>query len=674
MANPRFLDIRSHGFLRVATVVPKIHLGLPMANAKEHIACLDEAYAKGVQYAVATELGLTGYSCADLFFNHVLRSAARDALTAVVRASQKWAGMMVTVGLPLVQDGKLFNCAATILDGRILGIAPKSYLPNYGEFYEDRWFAPASEALSDTIRVLKTDVPFGNDLLYRWGAHDGCVVHTEICEDIWMVVPPSALASLAGATVLANLSASNITIGKSSFREDLVVVASGKQNAVQLYTAAGEGESTTDVAWDGSAYIGERGGIIARGERFQPGSSVLVADVNLRVLEHDRLRQGSFHSNAKEILSGRKPLRSIEVGEEPNDPRDAAVWERFERDLDAHPFVPSDPAKRDERCRETFMIQATALVQRLRSLPNKDPKVVIGVSGGQDSTHALLVAAHAMDLMGLPRTNIVGVTMPGFGTTGRTYKNAVALIKAVGATFREIDIKELATLTMKMTGHDPAVQNLTYENDQAWSRKHVLFAVASEVCGMVLGTGDLSELALGWCTYAGDHISHYGVNAGVPKTLISFLIRWTSDVIYAKEPAVQTVLTDILDTPISPELLPPDKEGKISQKTEAKNGPYELHDFFIYWFVRFGYAPSAIARLALAAFDGKYDIGTIRKWLLVFVKRFFANQFKRSVAPDGPKVGLVAFSPRGDWRMPSDAEATLMAEEAEANVPEALAA
>ncbi len=672
MANQRFLDIRTHGFLRVAAVIPKVHLGYPLANANEHVARLEEAYAKGVQYAVCTELGLTGYSCGDLFFDHTLLSGAKDALMAVVHASRAWKGMMVSVGVPLAQDGKLFNCAVTMLGGKVLAIAPKTHLPNYGEFYEERWFTSAMEAQCDTFRLsFGNVVPFGNDLLIRWDAHEGCVIHTEVCEDIWMPGPPSMFAALSGATVLANLSASNITIGKSIYREQLVLGSSGDNIAVQIYTAAGEGESTTDVSWDGDAFIGERGGLLARSERFAQGGTMIVSDVSLRSIDHDRMRQGTFHKNATFVLAGRRPLRTVEVGAVGlTDRREPKVWERFERKLDPHPFVPSDPAARDERCRETFMIQATALVQRLRSLPTKDPKITVGVSGGQDSTHALLLAAHAMDLMGLPRTNIVGVTMPGFGTTDRTYNNAVALVKAVGATFREIPIRDLSSATFDAVGYDPKQRGIAYENIQAWMRKHVLFSVSATGGGIVLGTGDLSELALGWCTYGGDHLSHYGVNGGVPKTLISFLIRWTADVIYKDDAAVQAVLTDILATPISPELLPPDEQGNIVQKTEDKNGPYELHDFFIYWFVRFGYAPSAIARCAYQAFDGKYDIGTIRKWLLVFVKRFFANQFKRSVAPDGPKVGLVAFSPRGDWRMPSDMLPNAWVEEVETNVPE----
>ena len=666
-----FLDITKHGFIRVAAVVPLVHLANPKKNAEAHIEQLNVVYADGTHYAVCPELGLTGYSCRDLFQQNVLQKRALQALEMIVQQSNGWPGMAVSVGVPLVTQGALFNCAVTVFEGNIIAVTAKTNLPNYAEFEEKRWFRSARESRSDTISIHGREYPFGNNILISYKSHENCVIHTEICEDGWIPFSPSIPAALEGATILANLSASPITIGKSAYRKQLMQAASGSKLAVQIYTAAGYGESSTDLSWDGDAYIVERGTVRKQGERFAQKGTHIVSDVNLRVIASDRLKQDTFGDNRADL---EPRCVTIEIPWSGNDKRQERR-ESFMLDIDPHPFVPSDPALRNERCSETFMIQSTALRRRLESLPTKDPKIVLGVSGGQDSTHALSVAVHTMDLMGLPRTNIIGVTMKGFGTTDRTKDNAMALMEALGVTCREIPIADICMQTFRDIGYTipEGKKDLVFENVQAWCRTHILFAISAKEHAIVLGTGDLSELLLGWCTYGGDHLSHYGINAGVPKTLISYLIRWTADVTFAGEPGVQAILRDIEDTPISPELLPPGEDGKIEQKTEDLNGPYELHDFFGYWFSRFGYDPSAIVRIALQAFGGKYEVGEIKKWMLLFIKRYFANQFKRSMAPDGPKVGLVALSPRGDLRMPSDADPTIWIEDVEENVPDKIA-
>ncbi len=685
-----FLNVLEHGFSRVAVVIPRVTVADPAANAAAHVDALDVAYKDGACYALCPELGLTGYSCADLFHSQVLLEGALRALSSILANSTRWRDLLFSVGMPLLVDDAVYNCAVTCQNGHVIAVAPKSYPPEYREFYELRHFARGCEARSREIRIHEDVVPFGTDVLVAATDGSGFVLHTEVCEDIWVPIPPSTVAALAGATVLANLSASNITIGKAEYREQLVVGSSGRNLAVQMYSAAGFGESSTDLSWDGDGYVAERGALVARTERFSLKGASAVVDVDLESLQQDRIRQSSFHQNASDR---RTPFRTAAFRHRTESGAAAATYRALKRSVEPHPFVPSDPKRRDERCRETFMIQATALARKLESLRPDMRKLVIGVSGGQDSTQAILVAAYAMDLLGLPRTNIVGVTMPGFGTTDRTYQNACRLIKAIGGTFREISIRDLSSQTFRDLGIDDAGAFIAeikagiaagdasvvtlrrrtfFENVQAWSRKHVLFSVSGFEGAMVLGTGDLSELLLGWCTMFGDHASHYGVNAGVPKTLISFLIGWTAEVIYAKEPEVRAVLKDVLDTEISPELLPPDEHGKIAQKTESIIGPYELHDFFGYCTVRWGYRPSRIARLALHAFDGKYDLATVKRWLRLFLQRFVGSQFKRSCLPDGPKVGLTAISPRGDWRMPSDATARMWLDELEANVPDAI--
>jgi NAD+ synthase (glutamine-hydrolysing) len=661
-----FLDVRTHAFARVAVCVPEVRVADPAFNAEAHVRLLERVHAEGAHYALCPELGISGYSCADLFFQGPLLGGTLAALARVAEQSAGW-DLIVSVGAPLVVDDALFNCAITLYRGRPVAVAPKAYPPNYREFYELRWFQPAATARSKDIQLLGTRVAFGTDVLVDATHLPGFILHTDVCEDLWTPVPPGTIAALSGATVLANLSASNVTIGKWEYRQELVRSSAAKNLAVQMYSAAGFGESTADTAWDGHGLIAERGEIVAETGRFMLEGDAATVDVDLLALREDRLRQGSFGQNAAHHA---RPFRRVTVGGG-SDTRSDEVFQHFRRRIKPHPFVPDDPATRDVRCRETFLIKATSLARRLVALPPDARRVVIGISGGQDSTEALLVAVHAMDLLGLERRDVLGVTMPGFGTSERTYANACRLVRALGATLREIEITGIAGQVLSAIGHDTRNEDVTFENVQAWTRKVLLFATASHERGIDLGTGDLSELALGWATYGGDHMSHYGVNAGVPKTLVSALIRWAADTIFREEPAVADVLRSILATPISPELRRPLPGGEIAQLSEALVGPYELHDFFLYYFLRFGFGPRRIARMALHAFDGRYTLAEIRRWLLVFLRRFFAAQFKRDCLPDSPKVGSGgSLSPRGDWRMPSDASVAAWLDEAEA-IPEA---
>ncbi|MGH7789573.1 MAG: NAD(+) synthase [Candidatus Binatia bacterium] len=657
-----FLDVRTHGFARVAVCVPRTRVADPVYNTDAHLEQLEAAYRAGAHYAVCPELGLSAYTCGDLFFQAPLLDATLAALERLAAATADW-NLLFSIGAPLRVQGQLYNCAVTLYRGQVLGVAPKSYPPNYREFYELRWFQPAAVASVDSLSLLGAEVPFGTDVLIEAPHLPGFVLHTDICEDLWVPIPPSTVAALSGATVLANLSASNITVGKWEYRQDLVRGSSARNLAVQLYSAAGFGESTADLAWDGHGLIAERGQIVGETARFALGGAQVVVDVDLHALQQDRMRQTSFGANARAHARPQRRVRCAAGGET----RAAALYDGLARRVEPLPFVPDDPARRDQRCREVFLIQATALARRLEALPAAARRLVVGISGGQDSTHALLVAAHALDLLGIAREHIIAVTMPGFGTTARTRANAERLIRALGATFREIPIAALSESVYAAIGHPPEQEDVTFENVQAWLRKLLLFATASREAGIDLGTGDLSEIALGWCTYGGDHMSHYAVNAGVPKTLITYLITWVAEVIFTGDAAVQAVLRDVLATPISPELLRPGADGQIVQRSEDIVGPYELHDFFLYHLLRFGSGPRRVARLALHAFDGRYALEDIRRWLIVFVRRFFASQYKRDCVPDGPKVGSGgALSPRGDWRMPADASADLWLAEAEA--------
>jgi NAD+ synthase (glutamine-hydrolysing) len=656
-----FLDVRRHGFGRVAVCVPEVRVADPAFNVDAHLRVLAQAHEMGAHYAVCPELGLSAYTCGDLFFQETLLRAVLDALRRLAAETAAW-DLTFSVGAPLAGPGGLYNCAVTFYGGQPVAVAPKAHLPGYREFYEPRWFQPAGAAPADAIELLGELVPFGCDVLVTLPHIDGFTLHTEVCEDLWVPVPPSAHAALAGATVLANLSASNVTVGKWEYRRDLVRMSAAKNLAVQLYSASGFGESTADLAWDGHGLIADRGELLAETERFALDGSCIVADVDLAALATDRMRQTSFGHNAALHAPTMRTVTPAPV----TDRRRAASWNVLRRRIDPLPFVPSSPERRDERCREIFRIEASALAQRVRALPDDMRRLVIGVSGGRDSTQALLVAVHAMDLLALPRRNIVGVTMPGFGTSDRTRTVAGDLMRALGVTVRAIPIHDPAGAIFTAIGHDDAVEDVTFENVQAWTRKMLLFSVASQVRGLDLGTGDLSELALGFATYGGDHMSHYGVNAGVPKTLVSELIRWAAEAVFHDEPPVAAALREVLDTPISPELLRPGPDGEIRQRTEELVGPYELHDFFLYHLLRFGFGPRRIARTALAAFEGRYPMAEIRRWLLVFLRRFFANQFKRDCVPNAPKIGSGgSLSPRGDWRMPSDASPAAWLAEAE---------
>ncbi|MES2015887.1 MAG: NAD(+) synthase [Pseudomonadota bacterium] len=659
-----FFNLYSHGFARVAVATPRCRIADPAFNASQTIALAKQAQQQGAVVAAFPELGLSAYSCDDLFHQAALLDACEAALAQIVAASVELP-LALIVGLPLRVDHQLFNCAAVVAGGRILGLVPKSYLPNYGEFYEARQFSAADNAVSTQVRLLGQDVPFGAGLLFEVANVASLRFHIEICEDVWVPIPPSSFAALAGATVLVNLSASNVLAGKSGYRHQLVAQQSARCLAAYLYTSAGLGESSTDMAWDGQALIYEKGELLAEAARFQDDSHIIFADVDLERLARERMHTTTFaHSvrrHAAEVAAFRVVRFELAIERATALPLARAV-ERF-------PYVPSDLARRDERCTEVYNIQVQALVQRLSSSGIK--KVVIGVSGGLDSTHALLVCAKAMDRLSLPRANILAYTMPGFATSERTLKQARELMEAVGSTPHEIDIRPSCEQMLKDLGHPYASGQLeydiTFENVQAGERTSHLFRLANHHHAIVIGTGDLSELALGWCTYGvGDHMSHYNVNASVPKTLISHLVRWVADTGAIGSEGSSTLLA-VLATEISPELVP----GKVTQSTEDSIGPYELQDFNLYYILRYGFAPSKVAFLSYSAWQQNYALADIKKHLGTFVYRFFkTSQFKRSCVPNGPKVGNGgSLSPRGDWRAPSDSEATVWLDDLR-NIPD----
>ncbi|MFL6674319.1 MAG: NAD(+) synthase [Massilia sp.] len=684
MNNP-FFNLYSHDFARVAVAIPRCRIADPAYNVEQTIALARQAAAQGAMLVAFPELGLSAYSCDDLFHQRALLDACEDALAAVVAASAETPVAMV-VGLPLRANHQLFNCAAVVAGGRLLGVVPKSYLPNYGEFYEGRQFSAADCAPVDQIDWRGQSVPFGPNLVFEPENLPLCRFHVEICEDVWVPVPPSSFAALAGATVLVNLSASNVLVGKSGYRHQLVGQQSARCLAAYLYTSAGRGESSTDMAWDGQALIYEKGDMLAESERFLDESHIIYADVDLGRLSQERMHATSFaqsvRRHADEVGKFRVVRFKLALPLERTLPLDRII-ERF-------PYVPADQGRRDERCTEVYNIQVQALIQRLSSSGIK--KVVIGVSGGLDSTHALLVCAKAMDRLGLPRTNILAYTMPGFATSERTLKQARDLMRAVGCSASEIDIRPSCIQMLKDLGHPYALgtadYDITFENVQAGERTNHLFRLANFHDGIVIGTGDLSELALGWCTYGvGDHMSHYNVNASVPKTLISYLVRWVAETRAIGSDGAE-VLLNILDTEISPELVPgkPGDAGKPAQITESVIGPYELQDFTLYYTLRYGFTPTKVAFLAYSAWndraqgrwpDGEhtprneYDLGAIKRYMSIFMYRFFkTSQFKRSCVPNGPKVGNGgSLSPRGDWRAPSDAEATVWMDDL-ANIPD----
>jgi NAD+ synthase (glutamine-hydrolysing) len=684
MTSLPFDSIYRHGFVRTAVCVPFVRLGNPLSNAERTIALATRAHEAGAALAVFPELGLAGYSNEDLFHQDALLEAAKDALARLVEASRTLVPILI-VGLPLRVDEKLFNCAAVVRHGRILGVAPKTYLPNYREFYERRQFTPGTRAASREVTVLGQPVPFGNDVVYDVSPVAHFAVHVEICEDVWVPVPPSTYAAAAGATVLVNLSASNITIGKADYRRMLCASHSARCLAAYLYSAAGSGESTTDLAWDGHGMIYENGHLLAETTRFATDEQLIIADIDLERLVQERMRMTSFNDAADDLRPRTSSLRRVSVSFD--------VPQRslpLTRNVERFPYVPSDPSARDERCYEAYNIQVQALATRLAS--SGIQKAVIGVSGGLDSTQALIVTARAMDRLGLPRTNVLAYSMPGFATSEHTRSNALALMKAVGVTAGEIDIRPSCLQMLEDIGHPYArgehVYDLTFENVQAGERTSHLFRLANLHGGLVIGTGDLSELALGWCTYGvGDHMSHYGVNASVPKTLIEHLIRWTIRT-NQFDPDTGAVLQSIVDTEISPELIPGDNGNRPAQASEAVLGPFELQDFFLYYISRYGFRPSRVAFLAEHAWSCRnrgtwpdevpvqerheYDRATIKHWLTGFLRRFSeTSQFKRSALPNAPKVGSGgSLSPRSDWRAPSDGHADAWLEELERGVPD----
>lgn len=647
----------SFGFMRVAAAMPRVWPANPAKNGKEIIAMAAEALAREASIVVFPELCVTGYTCADLFSQeHLLKGAegtvAQIAAETAVQASAAKGGAapLIAIGAPVPFRGRLYNCAILIKAGRILGIVPKTYLPNAAEFYEMRWFQ-SGDKLTDPqpITYAGQQTAIGIRQLFRLGR---AVVGVEICQDLWVPLPPCTFAALAGANVILNLSASNEALCKQDYRKMLVQSTSARLNAAYVYCSCGYGESTQDLVWGGSSVIFENNVLQAENKRFQRGNTAIYADLDLAKLESVRARNVNFRD-----VYTQQDFALVDAGEAlPTD-----FEKEFLREVDAHPFVPSgNPVELSARCREILDIQTLGLCNRLEHIGCKT--AVLGISGGLDSTLALLVTAIAFDKLGWERSRIIGVTMPGFGTSGRTRSNADILMEKLGVTRREVSIVPSVTMHLNDIGHPLDVTDATYENAQARERTQILMDIAGQEGGIVVGTGDLSELALGWCTYNGDHMSMYGVNASVPKTLVRTLVSWAASEHFADAAGV---LRDIVDTPISPELLPTGKGGEIAQVTEDIVGPYELHDFFLYQVMRWGFSPAKVLFLARKAFceDGAYDETTVKKWLDVFYKRFFSQQFKRSCLPDGPKVGSVSLSPRGDWRMPSDVSAEFWREE-----------
>jgi NAD+ synthase (glutamine-hydrolysing) len=684
MSGVPFESIYRHGFVRLAVCIPAVRLGDPAGNATTTIRLAGRADRAHAGIAVFPELGLSGYSNEDLFHQAALLDSTRAALRTIVDASRTLRPLLI-VGAPLVVEQKLFNCAVAIHNGRVLGVTPKTFLPTYREFYERRQFTPATHALTRELSLWGTSVPFGSDVLYHFDPLADCVVHVEICEDVWVPLPPSSYAALAGATVLVNLSASNITVGKAEYRRMLCASQSGRCVAAYAYAAAGSGESTTDLAWDGHGMVYENGQLLAETERFAPDEQVIAADIDLTRLVQERLRMTSFNDA---VLAARERMPEWRRVRVPFDAPSASVPLR--RRIERFPYVPGDPAARDERCHEAFNIQVQGLASRLASTGIS--RTVIGVSGGLDSAHALIVTVRAMDRLGLPRSDVLGFSMPGFATTERTRRNALALMQALGVTAREIDIRPSALQMLRDLGHPYAagrrVYDLTFENVQAGERTSHLFRLANQQQALVVGTSDLSELALGWCTYGvGDQMSHYSVNASVPKTLIKHLIAWVIRSRQFDETSSRT-LQSILDTDISPELVPGDERAaQPSQISEDVIGPFELQDFFLYYISRFGHRPSRVVFLAEHAWSDRdagmwpddvppdrrteYDRAAIKHWLKVFLQRFFEfSQFKRSALPNAPKVGSGgSLSPRSDWRAPSDGHADAWLEELDRGVP-----
>ena len=632
-----------YGFINVAAAVPAIKVADVDYNVQQIESLMAQAEGKGVEILVTPELCITGYSCQDLFREQLLLDKSEEGILQLLDFTRKLDTILV-VGAPVLVNSLLYNCAVIIQRGQILGIVPKTYLPNYGEFYEKRWFASAQDLNPTDIYFAGSPVHVSSEpILFTTG--DGVKFGVEICEDVWAPIPPSNNLALAGADIILNLSASDELIGKHDYLRSLLAQQSARTIGGYVYASCGFGESTQDVVYGGNAMIFENGKLLVEGERFSFQPQIRMCQIDVEKLRTERRQNTTF-------INAQRGAHALNIPAKAVAPKDFVLT----RDIDAHPFIPKS-GDMQTRCEEILSIQVVGLAKRLYHINAKT--AVIGISGGLDSTLALLVTVKAFDKLGLERKGIVGVTMPGFGTTDRTYNNAIKLMQTLGVTIREISIARAVTQHFEDIGHDMKQHDITYENSQARERTQILMDVANQVNGIVVGTGDLSELALGWATYNGDHMSMYGVNAGVPKTLIRYLVNYV-----AGEMATETLL-DIVDTPISPELIPADEQGRIKQKTEDLVGPYELHDFFIYYFLRYGFGPAKIYIMAQKAFKDAYDDETIKKWLKTFCRRFFTQQFKRSCLPDGPKVGSVSLSPRGDWRMPSDASSALWISECE---------
>ncbi len=640
----------NYGFVKTAAASPRLRVADPEYNIVEMAGLIKDAEAREAAVLVFPELSVTGYTCADLFGQKLLLDKSLDCLANLLAATKN-NRVLAVVGLPLLVEQKLYNCAVVIQYGRILGVVPKMYPANHNEFYENRWFT-SGHAISkkrSEIQILDQTVPFGN--LIFTSREPAFALGIEICEDLWAAVPVSSYQALNGAMLIANLSASNELVGKADYRRQLVAQQSARAICGYIYSAAGVHESTTDLVFGGDCIIAENGTILKTSRRFNRDSTVIYAEIDVERLSSERQINKTFPASS-EFDAGSRIYQMVKViYHKPFQFRKTS----FAREIPAYPFIPADPLTRDERCEEIFNIQVAGLAKRLEYTGNKH--AVVGISGGLDSTLALLVTARTFDLLGIPRGNILAVTMPGFGTTELTYGNALQLMQAMRVGTREINIEPACRQHFQDIGQDAGVHDITFENAQARERTQILMDLANKINGLVVGTGDLSELALGWATYNGDHMSMYAVNCGVPKTLVRFLVKWIAD--HVVEGDIKEVLAGVLATPISPELIPPEAGGEIRQKTESVIGPYELHDFFLYYTVRHGMTPQKVLFLAGLAFRDKYGEEDIIKWLRVFYRRFFSQQFKRSCLPDGPKVGTISLSPRGDWRMPSDAEVNL---------------
>ena len=625
------------GFIRVGAIVNKLALANPLKNAEVIIKEIKKAETLGVSIVTTPELSLTGYTCGDLFLQEQLLGDSIKALEKVLNET-KDIDIISILGMPLRHDNQMFNCAVVITKGKILGVIPKTYIPNYQEFYEARWFSSSKELITEEIEILGQLVPITTNILFQDKTLKEATFGIEICEDLWTVNPPSNSHALAGATMIFNLSSSNELIGKQEYRKSLVSSQSARTISAYIYASSGVMESTSDILFGGASMIYENGSILAENKRFELESNIITADIDVLKLANDRIKNRSFMKN-----TNLEEYKIIKLDIKDN-------IKELNREYKEYPFVPSNELERNKRCEEIIEIQSTALARRLIQVGN--PKCVIGMSGGLDSTLAFLVIVKAYEKLKRNPKDIIGITMPGFGTTDRTYQNSIDLVKEYGGTLKEISIKDAALLHMKDIGLPETDRSITYENIQARERTQILMDVANMENGLVIGTGDLSELALGWCTYNGDHMSMYAVNTSIPKTLVRYLVAWVKDTTDGKK---KEVLQDILDTPISPELLPPDEAGNILQKTESSIGPYVLHDFYLYHFLRYGATPKKIYTLAKQTFKNSFSKEEIKKWLKVFIRRFFTQQFKRNCIPDGVKVGSISLSPRGDLRMPSDA-------------------